>query len=199
MKKELIKAVIFSTRPVNQALLKWASQFDFQVISVPFGDPQMIACARNRACKEFLDGEHKYLLLLDDDAWPVKETNPIITSSLPVCGCAAVSRHGGVAHPGRHEIGAHCLRISKAALLTMKDSALFDESKGWFCFEFADCGSELVNCEDGYFSRLADACGYRPIKVGVIGHVLPMVVVPSGDGIRADFPERMEDAKLDTE
>jgi hypothetical protein len=194
MKKELIKAVVLAARKPNAHLMKWVAQFDYEVVSPPSGEPQLIAATRNRICRDFLNGDKKYLLMLDDDAWPIKETEGIVTSGLPVCGCMAVSRGGGIAHHQRHEVGAHCLRVSRSALEIMRDSDGFDHHKGWFAFQFSDCGADITMCEDGYFCQLADSCGFRPVKVGLIGHVLPMVVVPSFDGMRADFPERMRDA-----
>ena len=123
----------------------------------------------------------------DADAWPIEQSEGIITAEADICGVHAVGRHGRRAHAGEGEVGAHCLRASRHALETIANCDAFSPQRGWFAFPTTNRGTEIITCEDGYFCWLARQAGFRPIKVAPMGHLLPIVVLPTDDPDRVDY------------
>jgi hypothetical protein len=51
----------------------------------------------------------------------------------------------------------------------------------WFSADTTPDGESLKNCPCDSFSKRAKAAGYLPTSIGVVGHLIPMVVLPTGD------------------
>ena len=192
-----IDVVVLAGRPLTPALSRWLARFPAKNVraSQPpgSGGGEFLALWRNSIVADFLEHRHRpYLMMVDADAWPIPESEGIITAEADVCGVHAVGRHGARAHAGDGEVGAHCLRISRHALEAIAASDAFSAQRGWFAFPTTDRGTRVIVCEDGYFCWLARQAGFRPIKVAPMGHLLPIVVLPTDDPDVADyqFPSR---------
>ena len=188
--KQKIQVVVFVSGGISPVLERWLhARFDHGDILLVHGGgaycgAESIAIRRNKVVKDFLAGKKEYdwLLMIDEDAWPLPQTDDLLTDSRPVTGCRYISKAGVEAHAGDGEVGCHFMKVSRQALLTIRDSDAFDSHRGWFAIEQDHDGTRLDRCECSYFCRLARTCGIHPHKVGRVGHVMAMVVAPKDGG-----------------
>lgn len=183
---ENIQVVVFDGRGVNLMLADWLGNFPHVDRAGSIAGsvvPDTVASWRNRAIRWFL--EHTELpdvLMLDDDMVPVHGTDALLRSDADVAAARYIRKDGHEVHADDGEGGCGCMKISRNALEKIDPP--------WFAFEFSDDGSRVTSCECGYFSRKARRAGFHPVKAGVIGHVVPVVVVPAeseGSSCRMKF------------
>jgi hypothetical protein len=191
--REDIAVVVLAGKPPTPALMQWVSTFPPKNVKLPQmfsqgGSGEMLALWRNSICRDFLANcTLPYLMMIDADAWPLPDSDAIIHAHGDILGVHAVGRHGLRAHEGDGEVGGHCIRISRHALDVIADSDAFDADRGWFAFPTKKRGTEIANCEDGYFCALARRAGFHPIKAAPMGHLVPIVVSPGEDLDDTDF------------
>jgi hypothetical protein len=63
----------------------------------------------------------------------------------------------------------------------------------WFAFGVSDDGLTQTACECQHFAAGARAAGFAPARVGIVGHLQPMVLLPGPEGsppgtFRCQFP-----------
>lgn len=145
---------------------------------VRYSDPGFgLAQVRNRAVNRFLieDGDHRHLLMLDADVIWLPETEAILTETADEIAYANYAdKMGGLAHAG--ELGCACLRISREAAAAI--------APPWFKFTHDTMGCADVACECSYFRHKAIAAGFTPRALCAIGHIIPMLAVPNGKGVK---------------
>jgi len=99
--------------------------------------------------------------MMDDDSVPLAETEPLLRCAADVAGVHVAGRSGKEAHP--HCLSAACLKLSRHAVETIPQP--------WF-------GYPKGGCECSWFFGRAYRAGFRPAKVGLIGHRFPVTVLP---------------------
>jgi len=181
-----IQVVVFDGRGVNPMLADWLGNFphvERAGSTVGSVVPDTVASRRNRAIRWFLEyTELPDVLMLDDDMVPVRGTDALLESDADVAAARYIRKDGHEVHADDGEGGCGCMKISRNALERIEPP--------WFAFEFSDDGCEVKSCECGYFSSKARGAGFHPVKSGVIGHVVPVVVLPAeseGSSCRMKF------------
>jgi hypothetical protein len=99
-------------------------------------------------------------------------------------GASPPARHrpgGQVGHYGDGDFGAACCRISAELAVKLDLATSFD-----FGFN-ADC-TEMTRCECQVFNDQARRLGYESKMVGVVGHCVNIVIVPTGKGVIQRWP-----------
>ena len=100
--------------------------------------------------------------MMDDDSVPLAETEPLLQSKADIAGPRVVGRTGREAHP--HCLSAACVKIHRKAVEAIPEP--------WFRY------ARKGGCECSWFFHRAYRAGFRPEKVGLIGHRFPVTVLP---------------------
>lgn len=114
------------------------------------------------------------LLMVDDDAVPVRETAELFEAEGWVLGCDFISRKGVRAHFADGEIG-FCMAMFDRRVFTHLPPEPFSLDPG-------------DDCECDAFCRRCREAGMWPRKVGKVGHALTMYVTPDGGAARSSSP-----------
>lgn len=183
MNLETIQVVVFDGLPVNKHLRNWVRRFPNYIYASEIADkglPDLIGMWRNRVCYWFLkETELEYLLMIDADMVPIKETIEIVRGEAPLAGCRYIAKDGEDIHREDGRIGCGCMRIRRDVLETVQ--------RPWFAYKQNDDGLEVSRCECERFCDNAREAGIFPLKRGAIGHVMPAVVSPKADGETAQI------------
>ena len=103
-------------------------------------------------------------------------TDAILTERGDILYCGFVGAEGIRGHYGDSDFGAACCRISREVLESIPPP--------WFRFPTNAAVTVRTSCECAHFR--ARAKSRWPIRmVGIVGHLQPMVLVPSPSGTRA--------------
>jgi hypothetical protein len=146
-----------------------------------------IDVARNRNVKEFLERDvpagKQYLLMIDDDMVPVRETNAILAAPGEMVFCGHCSKEGVTAHLGDKNFTAACFRASARLLQSF--------GPPWFRMGHSGDLLQRTYCECNYFRDRANEVGFDGKMVGVVGHKASCVLLPDGkDKWKMFFPFR---------
>jgi len=140
-----------------------------------------ICLARRQCLANFLRSDvpagYTHLVQIDEDMVPVESSERILTEPGDLVYCGYRGRHGQKGHYGDNDFGCGCCRISAALAEAVRpDMALS------FRFILDEAGTGVAACECDVFRRLAGALGYTSRMVGVVGHLVEMIAVPTPDG-----------------
>jgi len=175
-----IQFVVFDHSPINIHLKRWLATCDNSVrlsdLDLGGGDfSDFIAMRRNRVVKWFLDKtDFSSLVMLDHDHILDDSVNPLLESDIDVAGASYVRSNGTLVHDSPASIGAGCLRVSRTALEKI--------GAPWFAFEFNDDGTDIKQCECGFFSVKAQKAGYFPRKIGRAMHLVTVASRATKEG-----------------
>ncbi len=122
-----------------------------------------------------------HLIMLDDDMVPVVTTERILSAGGDLAYCGYAGRGGRPGHYGDDDFGCACCRIS-AELAGRIDVATSFE----FRFDATRC--QVEQCECRVFADQASALGYESKMVGVVGHCVEIVIVPTDKGVVQRWP-----------
>jgi hypothetical protein len=182
--KVLIAVMAFRCEP-NRLLARWLEGKRWRYGSSPEFPTDV---ARNQTVNRFLaeDRQFDHLLIIDADMVPLADqpdgqrgTNAIFTEPGDILYCGFVGAGGIRGHFGDGDFGAACCRISRKVLEAMPPP--------WFRFPTNAAGTVRTGCECAYFRARAKL--RWPIRmVGIMGHLQPMVLVPTPTGPRATSP-----------
>lgn len=183
MKQDLTMCAVVSNRGLNRALKRWIPWF-FYAGSVIIIDPEKNGCTgshielicqgRNMAVRDFLQTGCEWLVMFDDDMYPIDETEQLLFCDDKVASCVYYGRKGYGHHHDQFSAGA--FRVHRDVLEAIGDP--------WFGFEPGVC-----DCL--FFERACKNVGYTPVKRGSIGHCIPCVVAPGGEESVRFIPETM--------
>jgi len=173
--KEKTAIIVSDSTKVNPVLLRWMKEQPHAFLAgewCSFKGQDLRACQLNGIVTTFLKTEYEWVLLLDADIYPTADLDTLLASDFDVAGCAFVGKNSITTH-GTEEgvISVGCIKISRRVLEKIKPP--------WFTFELKDSGTSY-QCECSYFCAKARAAGFFPLQIGVVGHLIPMVVLPVG-------------------
>ncbi|HUX03081.1 MAG TPA: hypothetical protein VMY35_19140 [Phycisphaerae bacterium] len=178
MKTDEMQVVVFEWRGANAILSKWLAGFPRvrrMRREAGYQATDCLAAWRNQAVKWFLKETDKaWLLMLDDDIVPLKETGVLLACEADIAGCHFFSKNGCEGHGEDGHISMAASKLSRRALQTI--------APPWFAFGFNADGTEMVQCECDYFTAKARAAGFHPVKAGLVGHIVPAVMIPGEEG-----------------
>lgn len=144
-----------------------------------------ICTARRQSLANFIANDvprgYTHLIQLDDDMVPVATTEHILVVPGDLVYCGYAGRGGRHGHHGDGDFGCGCCRIS-AELAGQINVAIS------FNFGFDETKTRVLNCECQTFRDQAVALGYEPKMVGVIGHCVNVVIVPTDNGVLHRWP-----------
>jgi hypothetical protein len=176
-----IQVVIFDgrPRPVAEELTLFLSDFPHRIKAseiIGVRTDKRIDRYRNEVAAWFLSvTDWPFLLMVDDDAVPVKETAELFKADGWVLGADFISRRGERAHYEDGGIGFCMALIDRRALERLpKEPFSLDPGDG---------------CECGAFCRRCREAGMWPRKAGKVGHALTLYVTPEGPGCKIRFPD----------
>jgi len=144
-----------------------------------------IAIARRQSLAHFLAEDvpagYTHLVMLDDDLVPCGSTGNLLTADGELVYCGTVGAHGRRGHYGDGRFGVACCRISAAVAARVDVATSFD-------FGFNEDRTEVTRCECQVFNDQARRLGYTSRMVGVVGHCVNIVVVPTDKGVVQRWP-----------
>ena len=138
-----------------------------------------ICLARRQCLANFLRSDvpagYTHLVQIDEDMVPVESSERILTEPGDLVYCGYRGRHGQKGHYGDNDFGCGFSRISAdlAARVPLEDA---------FEFDLAEDRLQVTGCECEHFRLLAEAAGHQSKMVGVVGHLVEMIAVPTEDG-----------------
>ena len=148
----------------NEHLSRWAKGFLCRWQCAPAPSRAGIPEARNAIFRRFLaESELPWLWMLDSDCVPVAATDQLLRCQADIAGAHVVGRSGREAHP--HCLSVACLKVSRVAVEKI--------SRPWFRYV-----RRTRTCECSWFFDRAVRAGFRPVKMGVVGHRFPVTVFP---------------------
>jgi len=173
-----IQFVLFAWRGENGLLGKWLSRFPHvrrMQRENGYQTTDCLAAWRNQAVKWFLkETDRKWLVFLDDDIVPLKETELLLDCEADIAGCHFFSKNGCEGHGVDGHISMAAAKFSRRALEKI--------APPWFAFGFNEDGTELAQCECDYFTAKARVAGFHPVKAGLVGHIVSAVMIPGEEG-----------------
>jgi hypothetical protein len=162
----------------NRHLRRWSDRFDHRRQWPGSSDRQGIPAARNDLLAWFRDESGlPWLLMVDHDVVPLPETQRLLASDAPIAGPRIWAKTGAEAHP--HGLSAACLKIHRRVVAALRAP--------WFRYR-----PRKGQCECAYFIGKARAAGFRPEKVGLVGHRFPVVVCPGENGPAFKFDSEID-------
>jgi hypothetical protein len=179
----LVAVMAFRQEP-NRLLARWLENKCWR-----YGSPEFPTdVARNQTANRFLaeDRQFDHLMMIDADMVPLADqpdgqrgTDAIFSEPGDILYCGFTGAEGIRGHFGDNDFGSACCRISRKVLESLPPP--------WFRFPTNAAGTVRTTCECTYFC--ARAARRWPIRmVGIVGHLQPMVLVPSTAGPRAMSP-----------
>lgn len=144
-------------------------------IADPVGDKpiEIVCAARNEIVRRFLaDSNRPWLVMFDDDVYPVPETLEMLASDLPFAGCRIWGKAGKESHAADGLVCLSAVKIARTVLEAI-DPPHFD-------YEHTD--GDITVCECMYLSKQVRELGHQPTKIGKIGHSTPFVATLVDDG-----------------
>ena len=183
---KLVIDVINHRRQINPELEAWLGAVCRNHPVRKIQSQYDIALARRQSLANFLRNDvpagFTHLMMLDDDLVPVAGSTEhilLVPGDLVYCGIAGRGGKGG--HYGDGDFGAACCRISAKLAGEIDVATSFD-------FGFNADRTEMVNCECQTFREQAERLGYESKMVGVVGHCVNIVIVPTDKSIIQRWP-----------
>jgi len=143
-----------------------------------------ICLARRQCLANFLRVDvpagYTHLVQIDEDMVPVETTDSILTAPGDLIYCGYRGKRGRRGHYGDGDFGCGFCRISADLASRLDLAASFD-------FRFTEDRLAVMRCECDVFADQAGILGYDPIMVGVVGHLVEMIAVPTGPGDEIQF------------
>ena len=167
-----ILMMVFNGLSVCDPLRAWLENQAHVQVAGDFGRafPHMGAW-RNHAAQWFLDNSTlERVLFLDHDMVPFAGTEPLLEADVDVASALYVGRGGDRHHQGDGLLSAGCLLVTRYALEHIK--------RPWFDTPLDPTGCGVTTCECLYFVERAKAAGFYPVRLGVVGHIVPTIVIP---------------------
>ncbi len=132
-----------------------------------------VCAARNEIVRRFLtDSERPWLVMFDDDVYPVGATLEMLTGELPFSGCRIWGKAGKESHAADGLVCLSAVKIARSVLEAIDPPY----------FEYESTDGNITVCECMAFSDKVTALGHAPTKVGTIGHCAPFVATVIEDG-----------------
>jgi len=167
-----ILMVVFDGLAINPALGMWLKKQEHIQMASEFGRafPHMGAW-RNHAAQWFLDNSTlERVLFLDHDIVPFEGTAPLFEVKADIASAWYVGRDGRRHHEGDGFVSAGCLLMTRHALQRIE--------RPWFDTPLDSTGCGVTTCECLHFAERAKAAGFHPVRAGVVGHMVPTIVIP---------------------
>ena len=143
-----------------------------------------IDVARNQNIRKFLEDDvprgKEYLLSINDDMVPVRETAAILSDDGEVVYCGNVGHNGTRDHFGDGQFSSACFRLSARLLQSMEPP--------WFRVGHSGDVLRRTYCDCFFFKDRLDAAGIVPRMVGIVGHAVRCILLPDGDGYKVCYP-----------
>jgi len=171
-----IQIVVIDGRPPVYELAEWLRKAPNVWYISQWGDfPDdrewwVRGSAKNMAVAKFLaNSDRQYLLVIDNDMIPDEKSQETLISDAPIASARHWGRWGGFVHNHRDgHVGMGFTKIRRDVLEAVgPDPFTVVHEKDCECMAFCD---------------KAIACGYWPLEVGFVGHQVPSVVMPDGQG-----------------
>jgi len=124
---------------------------------------------------------YTHLVQLDDDLVPVPTMEHILVEPGDLVYCGIAGRGGKWGHYGDGDFGCACCRISAELAGKLDVATSFD-------YGFDATRTRMLRCECQVFLDQARRLGYEPRMVGVVGHCVNVVIVPTHKGIIQRWP-----------
>lgn len=174
--------IVSRTCWINGWLAKWLFNHnkDFDIIFSPYS----VSVGRNLSVEGFLETNADYLVQMDDDIYPLKDTQNIFVPNndyVTYCGCPTQSLKG------RHKDGQivpNCMCIPRHILEEIQSN--------WFTPILNEKGSQWDTEESATFLNKIKNLGYSTKVVGEVGHISSMVARFDGDYIKINNPKWIE-------
>lgn len=178
--------VISHRGEVNPELLAWLETRKAEGHAVRFLRCRYDVCtARRQSLAHFISRDipagATHLIMLDDDMVPVPATEHILVEPGDLAYCGYAGRGGRPRHYGDGDFGCACCRISADLAGRINVATSFD-----FGFDASRTG--VTRCECQTFRDQAVALGFEPKMVGVVGHCVNIVIVPTDKGVIQRWP-----------
>jgi len=157
-------------------LLEWLRAVERRGYDWRLGPPESrpATVARNQIVTRFLeeDTDKQHLVMINANMVPLPgETVKVLTEPGDVVYAACFGRYGLAGHYPHFDTA--CFRASRAVYEAMPQP--------WFDFEYDPTRTRLTLCECRWFLRRLPP-GIEPKRVGSIGRLTEMVVVPKANG-----------------
>jgi len=144
-----------------------------------------ICTARRQSLANFIRSDvpagYTHLIQFDDDMVPVPTTEHILVVPGDLVYCGYAGRAGKHGHYGDGDFGCGCCRISAKLASQIDVATSFD-------FGFNADRTEVTRCECQVFNDQARRLGYESRMVGVVGHCVNIVIVPTDKGVIQRWP-----------
>jgi len=144
-----------------------------------------ICTARRQSLANFIQNDvpagYTHLIQFDDDMVPVATTEHILVEPGDLVYCGYAGRAGKHGHYGDGDFGCGCCRISAELAGKIDVATSFD-------FGFNADRTEVTRCECRVFNDQARRLGYQSKMVGVVGHCVNIVIVPTDKGVIQRWP-----------
>jgi len=191
--KERTAIVVSDSTKVNPVLLRWMKEQPNAFLAsewCSFKGRDLRAVELNMIATAFLETDFEWLLLVDADIYPTADIDKLLIADYDVAGCAFVGKDSRTTHGTADGIiSVGCMKISRRALEKIE--------RPWFKFELTHGGTRY-RCECVHFCEKALAAGFHPLQIGVVGHCIPMIVLPVGKDekqIAVKFPSQWDLSK----
>lgn len=164
----MIQTVIFGGCP-SQELMVWLVQKEISFLI--YERAYDICVGRNQIAEAFLkDGSYSHLIMLNNDLVPTESTINLFSAQedlafLDVCGSKG--------HSGCRHFNTSSAKYSLRMLQTLP--------KPLFKWDVSKDGCTLNSCDCAQFKKMAEDYGYKPVKVGTMGHIARAQILPDGD------------------
>ena len=183
IEKRIVIDVMKFRRPINLYLQKWLDELKHcknYMVNIVEGSYD-ICTARRQSLKNFVNNfvpkGWDYLLQFDDDICPVPSSENILTYHEPLIYLGQANQNKDGAHYGDDDFGCSASRIHKSLATRMDIATSYD-------FKFNEDRTLVTDCECHTFYNQAKKLGFKSRMVGVIGHEVRQIIVPTEDGIK---------------
>ena len=144
-----------------------------------------ICTARRQSLANFIRNDipagTTHLIQFDDDMVPVPTTEHILVAPGDLAYCGYAGRAGKHGHYGDGDFGCGCCRVSAELAVKLDVATSFD-------FGFNADRTKVTRCECQVFRDQARRLGYESQMVGVVGHCVNIVIVPTDKGTIQRWP-----------
>jgi hypothetical protein len=173
----------------NPLLFKWLQGLPIDTRMGSFDHPRDVARNHNvtRFIKEDIPRGKNFLVMVNADTVPVMETNEIISREGDFIYCGDRADSGAPGHYGDGDFGPACCRLSANMLLEMQAPL--------FKLPINENRTVRSGCECVAFRKQAQALGYEPKMVGIVGNLCQCIIFPkpeSKTGFSLVWPNQLQ-------
>ncbi len=165
----------------NRHLQAWLNALASRGYEWRYGpETHPVYVARNQVVHRFLaeDTDKEHLVMIDAPLVPIAgQTSRVLTEPGEVVYCGYFGRYGTAGHYA--SFGCGCFRASRRVYEALPPP--------WFDFGYDETLTRKTQCECRRFEKRVveitlDGLSVVPIRVGIIGRLTPMLLVPDSDG-----------------